>query len=90
MQCIYSELKRLILKLIIMSELLYENLFIFMIKDQLICITKLLIDTKDALLLSKVQKVIQKSREDINIYSRVIKIIISETENRDNNSNNNN
>ena len=52
--------------------------------------TELLTDTKDALLLFKIQKAIQKNREDINICNRVIKIIISETENRDNDSNDNN
>ena len=89
MQYIYSELRRLISELTVISELLHKNFFISIMKGQLICMTELLISTKDALLLSKVQKVIQKNRGNTNIHNRVIKVIISKTENRDNNSNNN-
>ena len=52
--------------------------------------TELLTDIKDALLLSKIQKAIQKNKEDINICDRVIKIIINETESRNGNNNSNN
>ena len=51
--------------------------------------TEFLTDIKDALLLFKIQKVIQKNKENINIYNRVIKIIINKTEDKDGNDDNN-
>ena len=88
MQYIYLKLRRLILKLTIMLKLLYENLFTFIMKDQLIYMTELLISTKDALLLFKIQKAIQKDRGDTNICNRVIEIIVSKTESKNGDSNN--
>ena len=51
--------------------------------------TELLISAKDALLLSKIQKTVQKNREDTNICDRMIKVIISKMKDRDDNGDNN-
>ena len=89
MQYIYLKLRRLISELTVILKLLHKNLFTLIMKGQLIYIIKLLTDVKDALLLFKIQKAVQKNRGNTNIYDRIIKIVVSETEDRDDNSNDN-